>query len=230
MIRSIAAALLSLALAAGAAGGSNIAAAPSPVPGPDHQSSPPRIQDQLCAPDRTVTVFFQWTPAWGDEQWLDLSLFNNGFAPGTHVGYGPFTGSASGVIWYGLLPNRVHYARVNTRDINEWEPSATAVLSTRECSSTTAARLGPATGVDCSLARVDWTVASPAGLQQYLDVGEDPSFAPGTFRGYGPLDRYQNVYQLFGLRRQTRYFWRVNTWTGSGWLPSEVGSFTTGWC
>jgi hypothetical protein len=188
------------------------------------------IENQLCAPDRTVTVFFQWNPAWGDEQWLDLSLFNNGFVRGTYLARGPLSGSAGGIIWYGILPNRVHYVRVNTRDVHEWEPSATSVLRTRDCSSTTAARLGPATGVDCSMARVYWTVASPAGLQQYVDLSEGPSFGPGTFTGFGPHDRYQDTHQFINLRRQTTYYWRVNTWNGSSWLPSETGSFTTAWC
>lgn len=230
MVRSIAAGLLGLVIASSTAGAATTSASPATVPGPDHQSSPPRVEEQICAPDRTVTVVFRWNPSWGDEQWLDLSLFNNGFVPGTYLGYGPFTGTASGVTWFGLLPNRVHYTRINTRDIYEWEPSTTAVLRTRDCTSNTSAQLGPVSDVSCNSARVNWTVASPAGPQQYVDVGTDPSFAPGTFRGYGPFALYQNTYQLIHLNRQTTYFWRVNTWTGTSWLPSAVGSFTTSWC
>jgi hypothetical protein len=53
-------------------------------------------------------------------QWIDLSLFNNNFAPGTFIGAGPFPPRFEGPFrasfeWEGIIPQRVHYYRFNTQ-------------------------------------------------------------------------------------------------------------------
>ena len=80
---------------------------------------------------RATTLFF-WRPAPryrfpdhgnGIDQWVDLSLSNNGFQPGTFVSQ--HVGGQSDLIWTGLLANSVHYWRVNTWDGVHWHASPT---------------------------------------------------------------------------------------------------------
>lgn len=97
------------------------------------------IVEQTCDVEERLTVGFglhdvpavaadgtsgggTFSPA---EQWIDLSLIDNGFASGTFLGAGPFQvrfprgpdaspiGSAFG--WTGIAPGRQHYFRVNAR-------------------------------------------------------------------------------------------------------------------
>jgi hypothetical protein len=42
-----------------------------------------------CLPDNTIRTHFLWTPSQQGPQWLDLSLFDNGFALGTFLASGP---------------------------------------------------------------------------------------------------------------------------------------------
>jgi hypothetical protein len=58
-----------------------------------------------------ATAIENRTPA--SRQWLDLSLFDNGFAPGTFVGTGPLPASGASFLWPGILPGSVHYFRLN---------------------------------------------------------------------------------------------------------------------
>jgi pimeloyl-ACP methyl ester carboxylesterase len=48
------------------------------------------------------------------QQWLDLSLQDNGFLPGTFIGTGPFDLSTGTYSWDGIKPGLLHYWRVNT--------------------------------------------------------------------------------------------------------------------
>src|SRR5205823_14275903 len=67
-----------------------------------------------CLPDSTVRVLLNWTTFGQGLQWLDLSLFDNDFAPGTFLSAGPLPQSQSGLVWDGLLPATLNFARVNT--------------------------------------------------------------------------------------------------------------------
>lgn len=82
-----------------------------------------------------VSVAFRWSPALpsGGAQWVDLSIFNNSFAPGTFLGMGPLPLSQSMVVWDGLQPGTTHYWRVNTLASNGWHPSASGVFTTPAC-------------------------------------------------------------------------------------------------
>src|SRR5207245_10300220 len=91
---------------------------------------------QACLADGTVATTFAWNPSGAGIQWLDLSIFNNGFAPATFIGSGPFSPGVFQVTWAGLLPGVVHYARVNTLTAGCWFPSGTLSFSTPACSVT----------------------------------------------------------------------------------------------
>jgi beta-lactamase class A len=86
---------------------------------------------ETCLPDGTVALTVDWAPSDGDVQWVDLSLFDNGFAPGTFLNAGPLQGMASSFTWDGLLPGERHFLRVNTLSAQAWFPSATLSFITR---------------------------------------------------------------------------------------------------
>jgi hypothetical protein len=77
----------------------------------------PLSATQNCMPSGRVSVTFRWAPStWfaAGHQWVDLSIFNNGFIWGTFIGSGPFVAWNGEWRWDGLLPNTDHYWRVNT--------------------------------------------------------------------------------------------------------------------
>jgi hypothetical protein len=81
------------------------------------------------------TVTFGWAPAapQGAVQYLDLTVFNNGFAPGTFVTAGPLTGDAASFTWPALRPGVRHYWRINTWDGASWRTSNTQQATTSAC-------------------------------------------------------------------------------------------------
>ena len=98
-------------------------------------ASRPILFDQHCSsaqPGR-VTVTLHWTPGDAGPEWVDLSLFDNGFAPGTFIGAGPLASGASSFIWDGLLERATHFLRVNTLTSIGWRPSAVVRFTTMSC-------------------------------------------------------------------------------------------------
>ena len=80
-----------------------------------------------------INVTVSWVPSRRGEQWLDISLFNNRFAPATYVGIGPLPSTASSFEWSGLQPGLTHFLRVNTRSRSGWETSRTVAFATQPC-------------------------------------------------------------------------------------------------
>lgn len=71
---------------------------------------------------------------------------------------------------------------------------------------------------------------SRAGTQ-FVDFSEaNTNFAPGTFRGYGPLGRDAWGYVIDGVKQDTYHTARVNTGAGSGWAASATLQFRTPVC
>ena len=91
--------------------------------------------DQECSA-HGVIAFFTWSgasPA-ATEQWLDLSLFNNEWQPGSFLGGGPMAATTTAHTWDGLIPNTVHYVRLNQKlSDGAWDPSATYYFQTLDC-------------------------------------------------------------------------------------------------
>jgi hypothetical protein len=91
---------------------------------------------EVCQPDGKVEVHFFWT---GNDplaltQWLDLSLFNNGWLSGTFLGAGPLPPTSTSLVWNGLIPNATHYVRVNQLEpAGFWDPSPTFFFQTLAC-------------------------------------------------------------------------------------------------
>ena len=87
---------------------------------------------RAAAPD-SVRVIFLWSPSGAGAQYLDLSIFNNGFAPGTFIGAGGFGTAMYGYIWDGLRQGATHFARVNTYTNAGWHESGTLAFYTPVC-------------------------------------------------------------------------------------------------
>ena len=89
------------------------------------------VLSQSCPANGGVTVTFAWLPSFRGAQWLDLSLQNNGFAPGTFVGVGPLAAHEGSFTWDGVLAARRHYLRVNTFTPAGWRTSGTLTFDSR---------------------------------------------------------------------------------------------------
>ena len=99
--------------------------------------APAQWVDQQCSANFSgkVRATFSWSPSLtpGSSQWLDLSLFDNGFAPGTFVGSGPMPSGQSVLEWDGLEPGLTHYWRVNTQTAGGWSTSPNWSFGTLSC-------------------------------------------------------------------------------------------------
>lgn len=86
-----------------------------------------------CQPDGRVTLNLNWVSYGFGIQYVDLSLFNNGWIFGTFIGQGPLPAYQNQFTWTGLLPNAQHYVRVNTGTQYGWQASQTYVFTTSNC-------------------------------------------------------------------------------------------------
>jgi hypothetical protein len=90
-----------------------------------------------CLPDRSVSVELRWASSFQGPQWLDVSLFDNAFAPGTFAGFGPLPAAATSFATPGLVGGAVYFARVNTLTPDGWAASSTLIFATpADCPST----------------------------------------------------------------------------------------------
>jgi hypothetical protein len=107
---------------------------PTPVPQPVAAQGP-GIMTAYCTSTSPTSVraVFLWTPSRAGAQYLDLSIFNDGFAPGTFVGLGPFDKHGWGWSWDGLLQGTTHFARINTLTSAGWKASETLAFYTPVC-------------------------------------------------------------------------------------------------
>jgi hypothetical protein len=80
-----------------------------------------------------VQATFTWASSQLGVQWVDLSIFNNGFAPATFIGFGPLDPLTASITWEGLLPAAPHVARVNTLTPAGWSASNTLLFRTLDC-------------------------------------------------------------------------------------------------
>jgi beta-lactamase class A len=185
-----------------------------------------------------VTATVSWVPSRRGEQWLDISLSNNGFAADTFVGAGPLPPEADSFVWSGLSPGATYFLRVNTRSPFGWEPSQTFAVVTASCAS--GRTLVPAqltvSAQECetsSPGKVNTTLSwVPSGRgEQWLDISLfNNHFAPGTFIGVGPFPPGANVFVWSGLQPGMTHFVRVDTRSPFGWEPGQTMAFATPPC
>ncbi|MDP9236467.1 MAG: class A beta-lactamase-related serine hydrolase [Chloroflexota bacterium] len=107
---------------------------PPPPPAPAPAIGPGIMVAQcLSTAPNSVQVTFLWAPSRSGNQWLDLSIYNNGFAPGTFITAGGFGPQLYGYIWPGLVQGTTHFARVNTLTTDGWKTSSTLAFYTPVC-------------------------------------------------------------------------------------------------
>ena len=191
-------------------------------------------------------ITFMWDASLGEHLWLDLSIFDNGFRPGTFIGAGPFPvslepyGLESGSFtWDDLAPTVRHFWRVNAVQAGYWAPSATASFVTPDCRFE---RPGAATQMDiwrqeCAfdekgtrIVTFTWLPAIARALpelvrEQWLDISIfDNNFAPGTYVGI-PVPKNVGVFVVRGITGSARHYWRINTFAVHTWNRSNIHYF-----
>lgn len=72
-----------------------------------------------------------------------------------------------------------------------------------------------------------WPSPEGGAVQTWVDISLAPGFAPGWFKGHGPLAGSQTVYALDGVPQGLNFFYRVNTLYSSGWKETASGSFVS---
>lgn len=157
-------------------------ALPAPAQGPGLM-----VTECRGATDRSVRAILLWTPSRAGTQWLDLSIFNNDFAPNTFVSVGPLGSGAWGFVWDGLLQGTTHYARVNTLTPAGWMPGQTLAFYTPVCDGRAAPdpapdmlRLRDAIAATISASRINTAVAiTDLQTRETIDVNGDNVRLPG---------------------------------------------------
>ena len=173
--------------------------------------------------------------------WIDLSLSDNGFAPGTFIGAGPFSPrrGATEFGWEGLEVARKHYYRLNALTEGGWREIGRGSFETINC--------GPVRRMGCSVpdgaVSVEFGVA-PAGMfgdrspvASWFDLtlfGSprnpllDNGFPPGTFVSAGPFPATGAIFAWGGIKPGVRHYYRQNTYYGDGvWERQFSGSFVS---
>lgn len=164
------------------------------------------LTTQYCEGGR-VKATFSWTG--GNtaalEQWLDLSIFDNGWRDGTFIFAGPLVGSLATYTWEGLTPATQHYVRVNQQLGNyTWDPSQTFAIRTIGCDGAPAPPAAPG-GPTVTL----------LGFSTSYSGGSPPPdlIVPGATRlACNPVNLYAFV-QVNSLTERTEFFptWLINS-------------------
>ena len=80
-----------------------------------------------------VRAVFLWGPSRGGFQFVDVSIYNDGFAPGTFGSSGPLAPDRWGLVWEPLVQGLTYYARVNTLTTQGWKTTQTIAFFTPIC-------------------------------------------------------------------------------------------------
>lgn len=178
-----------------------------------------------CTGGASTAVTFAWDAhPLAQQQWLDLSTHDNGFAPGTFIAGGPLAANRASLTWSGITTGVPHFWRVNALTPSGWVASETGAFV--PCGGPTLL-WGPLTCQDAFNAVVDFHWAPMlASREQWLDLGLDATFSAGTFVSAGPLDASDQSFRWDRISGNTTYFFRVNALGADGvWHSTQVGSF-----
>jgi hypothetical protein len=206
-----------------------------------------QVISQTCTNDGYVRINLAWTAPNEGGQWVDLSLQPNGFAPGTFLGIGPFGAYDGFGTWAGLIPGMVHYLRINNVTPFGWTPSQTLSFQTRgDCGGFISYNpygqmpFNPSVFSQQCLpdgrVRVFFNTGgavAPGPGQfvpnvMYADLSlTDARFIPGSFIGYGQVGMGAPNFSWDGLVPGRVHFFRLNGYGQTGWMPSQVVTFTT---
>jgi hypothetical protein len=203
------------------------------------------VVGQTCTGDGYVRINAAWGAPMDGAQWMDLSLQNNGWAPFTFIGIGPFGAFDGNGVWSGLEPGRLHFLRINTvNQFGFWSPSQTISFWTRADCGNFISYLPPVliytpyvlTQQCLGDGRVrvffSWTANAvnptfmPSAVYADLSI-VDARFIPGSFVGYGQIVPSQSQLIWDGLLPGRLHFFRLNGFGQVGSMPSQPVNFTT---
>lgn len=170
-----------------------------------------------------ATVAFQWTPVNGaSSQYLDLSIQDGNFGPGTFAGTPVTGGSAS---WPGLEPGAIYWWRINSNSSGGWQSSD--VKTFVPCGNPQPLTVN-ATCADANNANLDffWVPVAGQVSDQFIDISQDQAFPAGRFEGKGPIAAGTSSYRWANIKSNTTFYYRVNQKLTDGtWKASPVKSF-----
>jgi len=185
-------------------------------------------------------------PGTPDEVWIDLTLFDNDFARGTFLGFGPFgaNGDARAFALEGLNQYQVHYYRLNVLVDGRWHELGRAAFGTPDCNTVRQLECDAASGtVDVLFELPAFTLAPGRALESWLDISLfNNGFAGNTFLGVGPFappvpasqpspPPTVTSYRWEGIVSARMHFFRVNVLNDRGmWDQRSFGSFLTPDC
>jgi hypothetical protein len=170
-----------------------------------------------------ANVTFSWDSNNAGHQWLDLTLFDNGFQDGTFINTSAMTPGTERITWNGLIKGLPHYWRVNTLTEAGWVTSGTGTFV--PCG-------GPqirgvtyvCTGGGRASVTFYWSPPTPSGRANWLDQTLfDPNF--GAFLNAGPMENSRSSFTWNGILANLQHFWRFSTLFGNDWVRSNTGSF-----
>ncbi len=196
-------------------------------------SSPLAYHQSCSARSDRVNVTFLWTPSGQGTQWLDLSLSNNGFVPGTFVSVGSLSPAQYAFSWEGLVQGAVHFLRVNTLTPQGWQPGPTYSFTTRTCQAAASRPLLMEQHCGTTPGTVSVTLRWTPGVegQQWADLSLfNNGFKPGTYIGLGPIAAGTEALVWDGLLERTVHIARINTLTSVGWQAGPDLRFETMSC
>ena len=192
---------LIIVVAALAAGGALRSAAPRSAEAAGALLSFPSSQ---CG-ESTASVTFSWQPTGALEQWLDVSLQDNRFAPGTYHGYKLEPG-VDGFTAAALDNDAPHFWRINSRTPNGWVESTQGQFV--PCGGPQLL-WGPTICQSAELAAVNfnWAPRSDILGYQYVELSKDVNFSNST--SIGPLAASANSFRRGGFKIDERTYFRV---------------------
>jgi hypothetical protein len=154
----------------------------------------------------SASLTFSWTPVAGaTEQWLDLSLKDNHFAPGTYQNF-KLTPGIDTLTTSALDPDAPHYWRINSKTPNGWVSSALGQFV--PCDSPQLL-WGPTICQSADLASVkfNWAPRADALGFQYIEISSNANFTDVT--SIGPLAAAATTFRRGGFKIDERTYFRV---------------------
>ena len=173
-----------------------------------------------------------------EQVWIDLSLQNNGFVPGTFINAGPFVprGDLSDQVfaWHGVVNNSQHFYRINALAGGTWRELGRGTFETPDCAPVLemACESTGTAAVTFGTPRSSLGPERPA-IAQWIDLSIfgnprnpnlDNGFVPGTFIGAGPFSPEGVRFTWRGITPALRHYFRVNVFHSG---PPQFGDNDT---
>ena len=163
-------------------------------------------------------------------QFVDLTLANNGFAPGTFIGFGPLAGTTTTIQWNGLVAGQ------STTGASAPASPASAGPSRRPVAFTPCGPDGSGRRHELRLHRqrpasVTWGIPTPplGTIATYIDISlQDNGFLPGTFVGQNATGQQNFTWQRHPGQRPAHLAHQQPD--PQGWLTAVTGTFFAASC